>query len=463
MAQSNHNPGYLMPALIAPLVTLSLLSPVVAQADVEQADLRQEVEALKARVTAQDAEIAALRRGDSERWITEQRTEEIRSLVMEVLADAETRVNLLQDGLTAGYNKHFFIASADGNFLMQFYAKLQARFIYNNRGAASGEDTDRWGFENRRTELYWAGHVINPDLTYKMKLAANRSGGSISLDDAVIGYQLDDKWKIDIGQFKIPFLREFLVSSGRQQALERSFINHTFNANRSQGVQLSYRADKWAAHAMVHDGTLSKNTPASIDRTDFAVAGRVEMLLAGEWSQFKDFQSWPDEEYGLLLGAAIDYEVGETGFGTDTPDFFKYTIDLSAEFGGWNLYTAFVGQHVDDNGSASFTDVDQFAFLVQGGLFVIPDNLDVFARYEYINLDGVFYGPAIILMTPVAEDEINIVTAGANYYFNKHALKLTADVVWVIDQLPDSDTGAGLLQSSQDNQIVFRTQLQLMF
>lgn len=463
MIKSTHNPGSRVSALAAPLVTLALLSTAVAQTDAEQTDLRHEVEALKARVTAQDAVIAALRREDSEQWLTEQRTEEIRNLVTDVLADADTRVNLLQDGLTAGYGKHFFIASADGNFLMQFYAKLQTRFIYNSRDEAPGEDKDRWGFENRRMELYWAGNVINPDLTYKIKLAANRIGGGVSLDDAVIGYQLNDNWKIDVGQFKVPFLREFLVSSGRQQALERSYINHVFNANRSQGVQLRYGAERWAAQVMVHDGTGAKNSGFAFDRTDLAVAARGEVLLAGEWSQFKDFQSWPDEEFGLLLGAAVDYEVGETGSGTDTPDFFKYTVDLSAEFGGWNLFAALVGQHVDDNGSASFAEVDQLGFLVQGGVFVIPDKLDVFARYERLDLDSVLYDSKVSVMTPLADDEINLVTVGANYYFKKHALKLTTDVVWVLDQLPDSDTGAGLLSSSEDNQIVFRTQFQLMF
>lgn len=447
----------------APLAALVLCTSAFAQADSNQADLREEIEALKARVAAQDVEIAALRRDEGERWLTEQRAQEIRGLVMDVLADADTRASLLQGGAIAGYDKHFFIGSADGNFLMQLYTKLQTRFIYNSRDAAPGEDEDVSGFEQRRLELYWAGHVINPDLTYKIKIAANRSGGSIGLDDAVIGYQIDESWKIDIGQFKVPFLREFLVSSGRQQALERSYVNHVFNANRSQGVQLTYGGDRWTAMAMVHDGTGAKNTAFASDRTDFAVAARGEVLLAGEWGRFKDFQSWPDEDFGLLLGAAIDYEAGETGSGTDTADFLKYTVDLGAEFGGWNLFAALVGRHVEDNGSASFADADQFGLLLQGGVFLIPDKVDVFARYEYVELDGVLYDAAVSAMTPVMGDEINIVTVGANYYFEGHSLKLTTDVVWVMDPLPDSDTGAGLLSSSADDQVVFRTQLQLMF
>lgn len=442
---------------------VSLRPATQIQASTVDEDLAAELAKIRVQLDAQSQEIARLRAAGDPDWIDQRRADEIKALIQDVLADADQRATLLQNGLTAGYDKHFFIGSADGNYLMQLYMKLQTRFVYNDSEAAPGEDGERWGFEQRRTEIYFNGHVISPDLTYKVKIAANRSGGSVSLDDAIIGYRLNDAWKIDVGQFKVPFLREFLMSSGRQQAVERSYVKHVFNANRSQGIQLKYGADQWAVMAMLHDGTGAKNTAFASDRTDLALAARSEVLLAGEWSQFKDFASWADEEFGLLLGAAVDYEVGETGLGTDTADFFKYTVDLGAEFGGWNLFAAFVGQHVQDNGSAAFAEVDQIGFLVQGGIFVIPDKMDVFARYEHLDLDGVLYNAAVSSMTPVADDKINLVTVGMNYYFKKHTVKLTTDLIWVLDPLPDSDTGAGLLRSSEDDQIVFRTQIQLMF
>jgi hypothetical protein len=409
------------------------------------------------------SEVHRLQADAGDNWLSEQRADEIRNLVHDVLADADTRASLLQDGLTAGYDKHFFMGSADGNFLMQLYMKLQTRFVYNNADQLPGEDEEKWGFEQRRTELYWAGHVLDPKLTYKVKVAASRSDGKVNLDDAYLGYKINDAWKITAGQFKAPFLREYLTSSGRQQAVERSYINHTFNVNRSQGVQLAYNAEKWRAMAMLHDGTKAKNTAFASDVTDFAFAARAEMLLAGAWKQFKDFASWPGEEFGLLLGAALDYEVGETGSGTDNPDFTRYTVDLGAEFGGWNIYTALVGQSIDDNGSASFVDADQYGFLLQGGLFLIPDELDVFARYEYLDLDGVSYDPEITTATAILDDDLNLVTLGMNYYFKKHTAKLTCDLIWVLDPLPEGDSGAGLRTSVDDDQFVLRTQIQLYF
>ena len=61
-------------------------------------------------------------KGDN--WMTEERAEEVRSLVRDVLADADTRASLLQSGMTAGYDDGFMIGSTDGNFLKTFQIKL---------------------------------------------------------------------------------------------------------------------------------------------------------------------------------------------------------------------------------------------------------------------------------------------------------------------------------------------------
>ncbi len=424
----------------------------------EEQEARLEMQ--ETQLAAQRGEIYRLQQSDDRSWLTEQRAIEIRALVEDVLADADIRASLLQNGLTAGYDKHFVIGSADGNFLLQFYGKLQTRYIYNHSDQTDVADDDRGGFTVRRMELYWKGHVLSPDLTYKVKLAANRVTGSVGLDDMIIGYRFADRWQLRAGQFKAPFLREFLVSSGRQQAVERSYVNHTFNVNRTQGLQLTYSADKWKVAAMVHDGANSKNRDFHADRTDIALASRGELLLAGDWKQFKDFASWPGDDFGLMIGGAFSYESGETGDVIDQPDVLEYTADLSAEFGGWNVFAAYVGQHISGSG---LPDADQFGLLVQAGAFVIPDKMDVFARYEYLDLDGLFYNNRIGTITPTAHDEISLLTVGMNYYFKEHSAKFSLDAVWALDPLPDDDPGAGLLASPGDDQVVLRAQFQLLF
>ena len=70
-----------------------------------------------AQIAELKAEIAQLKGAQGGQWLTEQRAAEIRGIVTDVLADAETRSSL--QGATSGYNGGFMLASSDGNFSMK--------------------------------------------------------------------------------------------------------------------------------------------------------------------------------------------------------------------------------------------------------------------------------------------------------------------------------------------------------
>src|SRR5690606_11994218 len=113
------------------------------------------------------ARIAALEADRGQERLTEQRAAEIRSLVHDVLADADTRASLLQGGMTAGYDNGFVLSSTDGNWLLRTNFLMQQRFIWNNRDG-DGVDGDVWGFENPRSKFILTGHVVNPDWFYRV-------------------------------------------------------------------------------------------------------------------------------------------------------------------------------------------------------------------------------------------------------------------------------------------------------
>ena len=64
-------------------------------------------------------ELAELKQQNGQDWLTEQRSSEIRGIVQDVLADADTRTSLQSSGAMAGYNNGFFLASPDGNFSLK--------------------------------------------------------------------------------------------------------------------------------------------------------------------------------------------------------------------------------------------------------------------------------------------------------------------------------------------------------
>jgi hypothetical protein len=332
-----------------------------------------ETDELRARIDRLESELSSMKQQRGDDWLTEQRSEEIRDLVQNVLADADTRASLLQSGMTAGYDGGFMIGSTDGAFLLKMNGQIQVRHNSSFRDQGNTDiDESRRGFEIRRAKLKFKGHVVDKTWKYVINGAHDRNGGRLKLEDAIIIKDFENGWKVWAGQFKGPLLREELVSSSRQLTVDRSLLNEYFNADRSQGVQVEWAPnDRIKLWAMYGDGINSDNTPWQIEDTEYAFTTRAEYLAMGEWKQFKDFTSKQGSETAVLIGAAIHYEVAEYGTtnGPEEKDF-RVTIDASVEGDGWNAFGYFVYQDLDE------ADQNPLGFLVQGGVYVTQQGQD---------------------------------------------------------------------------------------
>lgn len=416
-----------------------------------------EVSELRALVTDLRQQVEQLKTQSNDHWLTEQRAGEIRNLIQDVLADADTRTSLADGGITAGYDKGFILASTDGNFRLKIGGQLQVRYVYNHQDDSPVDD-NRSGFEMRRTRLLLSGHIVDPSWTYDVQFAADRSNGNVQLEDAGwIQKDLGEGWKLKFGQMKAPFLREEMLSSIRMLAVERSLLNAQFTAGTVQGVQASWESSTIRAYAMYHDGNRTPNTAWSAEDTEYAFTARAEWLASGEWKNFLDYNSFKDEGAGFLLGAAVNYSVQE--FGTTTNDAevenFGFTVDATADFGGGSVAGAFVYRNLQtDTGAPGDLDNDQFGFLVRGGLF-ITDDWELYAQYEWGDVD-----------TTGIED-LSVITIGASKYWAKHSLKWQTDFGYALDEIAATwaQEGAGWRTDTagEDGQIVIRSQFQLVF
>ena len=84
---------------------------------------------LQARLEAAEAKIAELSSQQDADWLTEQRAEEIREIVQDVLADADTRASLQGSNMSAGYDDGFVISSSDGKWKLRINGLLQNRWV----------------------------------------------------------------------------------------------------------------------------------------------------------------------------------------------------------------------------------------------------------------------------------------------------------------------------------------------
>ncbi len=424
---------------------LGLMAP--AQGD-QITDMQAQIDALR-------AELSQVQTTQGDNWLTERRAEEVKGLIMEVLSDADTRASLLNDGAVAGHDgKHFFIASPDGAFAMYLAGQLQFRYVYNNQDISTG-DEDEGGFTTRRAKVKLKGHISSPKVKYDVTLAHSSSGNTF-LEDYNVSYDYTDNLTVSAGLMKLPFLREELVSSSKQLAAERSSTNEFFTLNRAEGIKLTYGEDNWVLNLMVSDGANTGISGPFGQSSEFAATVRGDIALEGELKQAKDFTGWDGEGTSLVLGGAYHLELGD-GRNGGTSDYNAYTVDLSYEDSGFNLYGAYIVAEIDPDSSGS-SDRDMDGFVVQGGIDLVPDKTEIFGRYEFI--DGDVSG----------EDDFDAYTVGVNFYINGHATKFTVDAVFLNEDLPTSNpfganagsSSLGLLTGTEDEMAV-RSQFQLLF
>ena len=501
-------------------------------------------------------EIAELKAANGDKWLTEQRETEIRAVVQDVLADADTRSSLQAAQATSGYNNGFFISSPDGNFKLQVNGQLQTRWAYNwlssrdmnnstvnnpNTGLpstfrAAGVSKAAYGFEVRRAKLEFSGHISDPSWQYAVTLAyqqlfgsndvatiqsslnqrfvggggvsqGDNFAGGIGLENAYVKKDLGNGFSVQVGQFKSPFLREWLVSSKYQLAVERSLVETLFSTGWTQGIQLNWNNDMLRVMASYNDGANNANLGSASGTdvgsnatlftsnsgagfTQWAFTGRVEAMLSGNWAQFDNLTSMRGEGSGILVGGGINWQRGgqqTNGFataGNNTPangnadgEFFSWTVDATWDLGGANLYGAWV-MNTSYSLPGGASDIRSYGIVIQGGYF-ITDAIELFARWEWMSTAHSNAGSAnnnlatnnVTTNTPNNAFVNNIGTIGANWYVSKN-VKWTTDfgvswnpVTFQTGLFGQNIAGADYRTEGANGggQIVIRSQLQLLF
>ena len=442
------------------LALTGVMTLTAGQVRAETMGTATQLQQMQSELDALRSQLNDVRTTQNETWLNERRTEEVKSLVREVLADADLRASMVEGGATAGHNgENFFLANADGSFLMNVSGQIQARYIANFRDD-SGADDNEAGFVLRRTKVKFSGHAADPRISYAVQLAVNRNTNNVDVDTISLGYDLTDNVSISAGQDKAPFLREETTCSGHQLAVERSAVNEVFTLDRVQGIGATLTlSDNTTAQVMLSDGSRSgiNNTDFDNGTSDFALTTRVDIRLMGDSAQADDYSSAPGEGAGLFVGGAFHWETGEsgtTGVGAGD-DFYSWTIDASYENQGLSVSAAGVGLHSeldDDSLAGGGVDADLYGFVAQVAYNMDSGNgrsTEPFFRYEHIDLDGT---------------EISLVTGGINWYFAGHSAKFTTDLVYALDPVA-ADTGLGVLTDgiNQDGQVALRAQFQLLF
>jgi len=421
------------------VATLTLTSASFAGSDTN-ADLQARLEAAEARIS----ELSAVTNAN---WLNDTRADEVRGLVHDVLADADTRASLQGSGATAGYNGGFTVGSADGNWSLKINGLLQSRWYDNSVSTDDGSavDVDNRGFETSRASMQFSGTLAG-DYGYDLRYDYNTN----TLDWAYGSMDLGDGWALDAGRMRLATNREWIISDGNQMAIDRS-NNLNYLSDTSTGVNLTYTGDDlrfWFSYANGQTDAPTGLYTANDNSTAYLIRGEF-MLEGSGWSQFDQFTSADGGAAGTLIGLTYwDDSAGDNPL-PDNVSTKGWVVDAQLQFGGSNLYAAYT-RH-----STETIDSDPNTFTVAYGLYLDTD-WEVYARYQDSDPDV------------AGQASSEIMAVGVNYYMAGNNAKWSLDYCWTDDAITGGGAGTANQQgwvnsTAAEDQSMLRMQLQFMF
>jgi hypothetical protein len=336
-----------------------------------------------------------------------------------------------------GYDKGFFIESADGNNLLKVNAITQIRYIYGhtNRNTTTAEDTSE--LDLKKVQLKFSGHAFDPRLFYGLQASFDSSGGDFTLLDAFLGYLVNDQIQVRVGQFKHQFQREIFLSLANLSAVDKSLVASNIlpaKSGRIQGLEAQYRDDLHRLVISLNEGYKSLNTSVGDTTSDAGVTARYEFKPFGDWKYLADFSAHPGDPTGLLIAIAGHAEEGSA---------FASTADITFQTDtGTNVFASIAWHEI--------SDAEAWGAVLQLAQFV-TDNIEPLIRYEFGQSSG--------------NPDLSLITVGANAYFYKGKLKITSDLGYAFDGVSGtfdkSSVGWMMDDPGTQSQVVFRIQIQL--
>ena len=135
----------------------------------------------------------------------------------------------------------------DGNFGINLSGRIQLLGELGLPGDPA--EANDLSFSVRRARLKFKSHLFGSDTRLVMELAfSNRDRGvrnGTATYSPVLDYYLELRhlrdFNIRVGQFKIPFSRERVISSSRLQMVDRSIVNKELTIDRDTGLTVSSR------------------------------------------------------------------------------------------------------------------------------------------------------------------------------------------------------------------------------
>jgi hypothetical protein len=447
-------------AVLGMSVVASAETPTERRLRILEEQLRraqQEIEQLKGQVQQQKAIGAAAQKEADERKVEEaKRAEEDRKL--DEVRRAGLKKGQLPIWASYGIGKGLTVQSDDGKFQVSVYNRFQGRYTGTDQDDPEKDDTS--SFRVRRMKTTFEGHAFSPTLLYKFQV---NWAGSPELEDAYAHWVPRKYAGFQVGQYKVPFNRQQLTSSGAQQFVDRAITDDFFTFARDQGATVTGswfgpKSDMLEWNAGIFNGNGINR--ASNENSDHLGVARVLFMPLGGFKYYSESDTDDSQKPLLGIGAAYAFNsqadaaatekarilsssrlggVFGSDFG-DRVDISQGTVDAHFKYRGVSVLGDYYWAQADPN---HFPSEEARGYNFQAGYFILPKRLEAALRYALVDRN-------------IDEEDAGVREIGGalGYFFLAHNLKIQADVRSLSAEVP----------GGPDQDIMeYRAQVQVIF
>jgi len=332
--------------------------------------------------------------------------------------------------------KGWELETADGKFLIQFQPRVQMRFSAPfDQDPFTFLQADETTFKVNRARIKIGGHGFQPWLKYyfEYELAAG------ALLDFKLSVEKYPGLSLRVGQWKVNYNRERVISSGRQELADRSLINPVFTVDRQQGIEVFGRLSGGGAAdvsywAGVFTGT-GRGSRSNDD--DHAMwVGRLQWNFLGQPVEFTGSDLTHHEHAAAIiaLGGVTNRSAytrfsqaggGELpGFEEGEPGQYRVNqalLETALKWRGLSWQQELHWKKIDDTETGDVTTLvgnyAQIGYFFHGLWSWVPEPLELAARHSIYDPDD-----------DTAQDLQNEIALAANWFFHGHNNKLTAEI-----------------------------------
>jgi phosphate-selective porin OprO and OprP len=303
-----------------------------------------------------------------------------------------------------------------------------------------------------------------PKLSYEVQLNWAAVSANVGAQPGNVGAILEDaniawdpqgmgKFRIVFGQYKVPFGRQQLISSGNQQFVDRSLVSDEFLRGRDIGV--SVQGAVWSNKLEYRVGMFNGNglTRPSNDNDRFQYNARLmwqpngnQVLAQRAWVSGALYSESDFESTTVPLYAfGLNYEHNDFHRTTTGNDLKSDAVGIDGVFKYKGIFATgeyFWRERTPETGSTFNAD----GYYVQGGVM-----LNRMRTWEA----AFRYGDREINST-IGNDDIFEVRGGISYYYRRHSLKFQMDFGRL-------ETGLGATSGTKRHDNELRMQAQFIF